>query len=95
MAQIRQLVNLYDHVQARCDAEVQELRQWQLEWREINENVSQKVNHFWDERMPRQSSTDEQGTRYTAAQRRISFPSLKIVFSDEHNRIHLSPIGKN
>ncbi len=31
---------------------MQELRQWQREWREENENISQKVSEFWDKQMP-------------------------------------------
>ena len=31
---------------------MQELRQWQREWREENENIAKKVNEFWDKRMP-------------------------------------------
>lgn len=38
--------------QVRKDGEVQELRQWQREWREENGNISTKVSEFWDKKMP-------------------------------------------
>ena len=31
---------------------MQELRLWQKEWREENENIHRKVDNFWAEKMP-------------------------------------------
>jgi hypothetical protein len=36
----------------RKEPEILELRQWQREWREENENVKYKVDNFWKEKMP-------------------------------------------
>lgn len=36
----------------RKDTEVQELRQWQREWREETHGVQEKVTDFWEKKMP-------------------------------------------
>ena len=36
----------------RKDPEVQELRQWQREWREENRGIQHKVTDFWEKQMP-------------------------------------------
>ncbi|CAC5409349.1 IQ domain-containing protein K [Mytilus coruscus] len=36
----------------RKDPEVQELRQWQREWREETGGIQDKVSQFWDKKMP-------------------------------------------
>ncbi|XP_052779036.1 IQ domain-containing protein K-like [Mya arenaria] len=38
--------------QVRKDPEVQELRQWQAEWREEKGDVSRRVSDFWEKKMP-------------------------------------------
>ena len=43
--------------QVRKDPEIQELRVWQKEWREENENVNKKVKDFWDKQMPEGDQT--------------------------------------
>ena len=39
-------------VQVRKEPDVQELRQWQQEWRAENGNIYAMVDHFWDNQMP-------------------------------------------
>ena len=39
-------------LQVRLDPEIQELRAWQREWREENENIKNKVEDFWAKQMP-------------------------------------------
>lgn len=38
--------------QVRREAEVQELRIWQHEWREENRGIQNRVSEFWDKQMP-------------------------------------------
>lgn len=38
--------------QARLDPEIQDLREWQKQWREENENIKNKVDDFWAKQMP-------------------------------------------
>jgi len=42
---------------ARCSPEIQELRQWQREWRAENENINNKVNELWAKSEERTSGT--------------------------------------
>jgi len=35
----------------RRQSEIQELRQWQKEWRLENENIRNKVDNFWADKM--------------------------------------------
>ncbi|WAQ95194.1 hypothetical protein MAR_027884 [Mya arenaria] len=44
--------NLEDIPFVRKDPEVQELRQWQAEWREEKGDVSRRVSDFWEKKMP-------------------------------------------
>jgi len=41
----------------RRTPQIQELRQWQREWKAENENINQKVEEFWQKKMP-SSDTD-------------------------------------
>ncbi|XP_025095674.1 IQ domain-containing protein K-like [Pomacea canaliculata] len=43
--------------QVRKTPEVQELWQWQREWREINRNIQSCVNDFWESKMPEKGDT--------------------------------------
>jgi len=36
----------------RIEPNIQELRQWQKEWREENADIKEKVDDFWDKQMP-------------------------------------------
>ncbi len=36
----------------RCQPDIHELRVWQKDWREENENINSKVNTFWAKQMP-------------------------------------------
>ena len=43
----------------RREPEVQELRAWQREWREINGNIQSRVSDFWDSKMVEPSESGQ------------------------------------
>ena len=45
----------------RCIPEIQELRQWQKEWKEENSNIKNKVDDFWAKQMPNESDCTPPG----------------------------------
>ena len=50
-------------IQIRLDPEIQELRQWQREWRDENENIKNKVDDFWAKQMPEGENAADQSEK--------------------------------
>ena len=50
---------LYLHIQVRKEPDVQELRQWQSEWREENGGIKRRVSDFWEKQMPESPSVSQ------------------------------------
>ena len=48
----------------RRDAEVQELRKWQKELREENQNIIQRVEKFWNDETNKKSYFTDSSTAY-------------------------------
>ncbi|ESO93382.1 hypothetical protein LOTGIDRAFT_232783 [Lottia gigantea] len=62
----------------RCDPKIQELRQWQREWREENRGYDKKVNEFWEEKMPHDQSSDNVATNNNPQPIIDSVPSAEL-----------------
>lgn len=44
--------SFFTPIKVRREPDVQELRQWQREWREENRGIQSRVSDFWEKKMP-------------------------------------------
>ena len=79
---------LYDCSQVRSQHSVQELRHWQRDWREENENIQNKVEDFWAKQMPEScENADNSSSGKTSADSRKKSKSTPVKNKDGEDPI--------
>ena len=75
----------------RKETEVQELRQWQREWREENRGIQDKITNFWDKKMPGGGGEEDPAQTQDGGQSQESQDNVNTNNDNTEGEVNVKP----